>query len=267
MKLEGCTALITGASSGLGREFARQLAGRAGSIVLVARRRERLESLRDELTAKDPNLDLHARAADLMQRDELKAMCDWLEEQNIAINLLINNAGLGDHGPFLSSDPSRLRAMIELNVMGLTSLTRRLLPGMMAQRRGGILNVSSTAGFLPLPELAVYAACKAYVTSFSEGLRMELQGTGIHVSALCPGPVHTEFNTIATRAGASRRSAPEFAYVSAEEVVRLGLKGIEQNRPLVIPGLAIKLAMLLARTTPMPVLRLAARFAKSAFST
>jgi short-subunit dehydrogenase len=262
MDLQGCTALITGASAGLGTEFARQLSGRAGSIVLVARRRERLEELRDELTKQDPNLVVHVRAADLSKTDEVEALCGWLEEQRIAVNLLVNNAGLGDHGPFVTSEPARLNEMLHVNVVALTLLTRRVLPAMVAAKRGGILNVSSSASFLPLPRMAVYAASKAYVTSFSEALRTELHRTGVSVTALCPGPVHTEFGDLAARPNERKETAPEFVYVSAEEVVRAGLTALEHNRPLVVPGWPIRLAMLLVRLTPMPILRLASRISR-----
>ena len=259
--LEGSCALITGASAGIGREFARQLAGRAGSLVLIARRRERLEELRDELTKRDPNLNVHIRAIDLSQSSEVDELCAWLEGENIAIDFLINNAGLGDRGSFATSEPQRVTEMLAVNIVALTVLTRALLPDMIKKRRGAILNVSSSAGFLPIGGLAVYAASKAYVTSFSEAIRTELHGTGVTVTALCPGPVHTEFNQVARRNSSKReKSGPEFTHVSVEEVVRAGLQAIERGRPLVVPGLVMKIAMLLVRLTPMPILRLASRF-------
>ena len=119
-------------------------------------------------------------------------MCDWLEREKIAVDLLVNNAGLGDLGAFATSDPKRVDQMVLVNMLALTSLTRHLLPAMLEQRSGAILNVSSSASFLPLAGFAVYAATKAYVTSFSEGLRAELRGTGVTVTALCPGPVLTQ---------------------------------------------------------------------------
>ncbi|HSP45755.1 MAG TPA: SDR family NAD(P)-dependent oxidoreductase, partial [Chthoniobacterales bacterium] len=166
----GCCALITGASAGIGRELARQLSGRAGSLVLVARRLDRLEELRDELTKKDPKLNVHCRAVDLSHADAVADLCAWLERERIAVDFLVNNAGLGDRGTFSTGDSRRLYEMIAVNVMALTALTRALLPAMIAKKRGAILNVSSSAGFLPIGGLAVYAATKAYVTSFSEGI-------------------------------------------------------------------------------------------------
>jgi short-subunit dehydrogenase len=258
MKLDGCTALVTGASAGIGREFARQLAGRARTLVLVARRRERLEELRDELIKREPDLSIHVRTVDLADKLQIYALVEWLEREKIQIDLLINNAGLGDLGPFTTSDPERIEQIILVNMFAPTLLTRRLLPAMIAKRSGGILNVSSSAGFLPIAEMSVYAASKAYLTNFSEGLRAELRGTGVSVCALCPGPVDTEFTKVAYRhSDQPERSSPEFVHVSAEKVARAGLAGIERDRALVIPGAIMKLAMLLVRITPMPILRLA----------
>jgi short-subunit dehydrogenase len=254
--LAGCCALITGASAGIGREFVRQLAGHAGSLVLVARRLDRLEALRDELTKKDPNLNVHCRGADLSQSNEVEELCVWLGREKIAVDFLINNAGLGDRGSFVTSDPQRVREMLAVNIVALTMLTRALLPGMIEKRRGAILNVSSSAGFLPIRKLAVYAASKAYVTSFSEAVRGEVRKSGIVVSALCPGPVATEFDQVAQRSSSNRPYPnPGFAYVAVEEVVRAGLEAVKRDKPLVVPGIVMKIAMLLVRLTPMAILR------------
>jgi short-subunit dehydrogenase len=257
--LEGCSALITGASAGIGREFARQLAGRTGSLVLVARRQERLEELRDELVKRDPNLNVQIRVADLSDDRAVPDLCDWLEGEKLAIDLLINNAGLGDLGPFAASEIPRVKEMLAVNATALTLLTRLLLPGMIARKRGAILNVSSSAGFLPIAGFAVYAATKAYVTSFSEAIRAELNGTGVTVTSLCPGPVHTEFTQVAARLGAKRDRSPEFVHVSAEKVARAGLAAVESNKPLIIPGFIMKLGMALVRIMPLSILRLASR--------
>jgi short-subunit dehydrogenase len=260
MKLDNCSALITGASAGIGREFARQLAGRARTLVLIARRQERLNELRDELRNRNAQLSVHVRVVDLCDKSHIDELIAWLERDKIDIDFLINNAGLGDYGSFATSDPERDDRILEVNIVALTLLTRRLLPQMIARKRGAILNVSSSAGFLPIPGMAVYAASKAYVNSFSEALRAELRSTGLSVIALCPGPVHTEFGEIAKRAGREPERGPEFVYVSVEQVVRDGLAAIEADRPLVIPGFVMKLGMSVARVTPMLVLRLASRF-------
>jgi short-subunit dehydrogenase len=261
MKLDGCNALITGASAGIGREFARQLAGRARSVILIARREERLNELRDELNQQYPKLAISFRRTDLANLTELNELLEWLDHERIDVDLLINNAGMGDSGAFATSDPIRNEQMTLVNIVALTTLTRHLLPRMMARGRGGILNVSSSAGFLPIPGSAVYAATKAYVTSLSEALRAELRGTGVNVCALCPGPVATEFQEVASRPGGKVKPGPgpEFIQVTVEQVVRQGLAGLEADRPLVIPGLAMKVGMFLARIMPMPILRLLSR--------
>jgi short-subunit dehydrogenase len=259
MKIDGCSALITGASAGIGREFARQLGSRARSLVFVARREQRLNELRDELRNRNAQLNVHVRVVDLCDKSQIDELVRWLEENKIEIDFLINNAGLGDYGSFATSDPQRDDRVIQVNIAALTLLTRRLLPQMVARKRGAILNVSSSAGFLPIPGTAVYAASKAYVNSFSEALRAELGGTGVTVTALCPGPVHTEFGDAAKRPGGQPERGPEFVYVSVEKTARDALAAVEADRPLVIPGLAMKLGMSLVRTMPMSILRIAWR--------
>ena len=266
MQLDGCHALITGASAGIGREFARQLAKRAETLVLVARREQRLQELRDELSARHPRLRIELHKTDLSQRVAVEELLGWLADQNLPIDLLINNAGLGDVGAFATADPKRVDDILQVNMVALTLLARGVLPGMIIRKRAAILNVSSSACFLPMPNFAVYAATKAYVTSLSEALRGELHGTGVHISALCPGPVRTEFMEIARRksTGPAPRD-PELSYVPVEQAVAEALDGIERNRPIVIPGLFMKLGMSRVRLTPLAVLRLASRlFAKPA---
>src|SRR5205807_6350249 len=259
MKLDGCNALITGASAGIGREFARQLSSRAQTLVLVARREQRLNELRDELRNRNAQLNVHAWVVDLCDKTHLDELVRWLEGNKIEIDFLINNAGLGDYGSFATSDPERDDRIIQVNIVALTLLTRCLLPQMIARRRGTILNVSSSAGFLPIPGMAAYAASKAYVNSFSEALRAELGGTGVTVTALCPGSVHTEFGDVAKRPGGEPERGPEFVYVSIEKTALGTLAAVEADRPLVIPGFAMKLGLFLVRITPMSILRLAWR--------
>lgn len=251
----GCTALITGASSGLGAEFARQLAPHARSLILVARRRERLETLKEELDR--PGLTIHCHAADVADEVQIEALLAALAASGERVSLLINNAGLGDHGLFEDSEWPRVEAMLDVNIKALTRLTHALLPDLVRAGRGAILNVSSIASLLPLPKMAVYAASKAYVTSFSEGLRGELRGTGVSVTALCPGPVNTEFFNIAERTS-SRESmpAPELFKVPAEEVVAAALYAVERDRARVIPGWLVCLVMTIASLVPIFILRL-----------
>jgi short-subunit dehydrogenase len=261
MNILGCTALVTGASAGIGREIARALAPEAHTIVIVARRGDRLEQLRAELTDRNPALTVHVRVVDLSNESQITALVEWLDDEKIVVDLLVNNAGRGDLGSFVTSDPERVRQIILVNIFALTLLTRFLLPKMIAQQKGGILNVSSSAGFLPIAGFGVYAASKAFVTSFSEALRAELLGSGVSVCALCPGPVETEFTTVANRPEHIRGRSPKFVRVDAAKVARAGLDALEQGRPLVIPGAVMKIAMFITRITPMPLLRLAMRLA------
>jgi uncharacterized protein len=260
MKLDDCNALITGASAGIGREFARQLGGRVKSLILIARREQSLKELRDDINQHYANVAISVRTTDLADLVQVKELLAWLDRERIDVDLLINNAGVGDSGEFATSDPSRNEQMILVNILALTTLTRHLLPRMIARGRGGILNVSSSAGFLPIPDFAVYAATKAYVTSFSEALRMELRGTGVSVSALCPGPVHTEFQEVATRPGVRPDTGPGFVFAPVKQVVGDALAALEADRALVIPGFPMKVGILLVRITPMPVLRLLSKF-------
>lgn len=253
--LENCTALITGASSGIGRELARQLAPCARQLVLVARRADRLEGLRTELTTLYPDLGITIFAVDLAEEPRVDALLHELQDRNIHVDFLINNAGLGDHGPFESSDWTKVRQMLNVNISALTHLTHRLLPGMRKLPQAAILNVSSIASFLPLPDMAVYAATKAYVTSFSEALRAELRGTGITVTALCPGPVSTEFGDVAQRPTGERIPAPEILKVSVEDVAAAALDAVERDRARVVPGLLIAVLMAITAAVPIWILR------------
>lgn len=256
---EGCTALITGSSAGLGAEFARQLAPHAQSLVLVARRNDRLEALRGEFAEKFPQLSVFTYAADLSNEGARVAFANWLREQGIVIDFLVNNAGLGDHGSFETSEWDRVRAMLDVNISSLTHLTHLLLPSLRGAGRSAILNVSSVASFFPLPNMAVYAATKAYVTSFSEALRMELRDTGVSVTALCPGPVKTEFFDVATRPGdeanaAHFESMPMFR-VTPAEAVRTGLEAVARDRARVIPGPILAAAVAVAALVPFFIVR------------
>lgn len=259
MKIDGCTALITGASAGIGRELARQLATRARMLVLVARRAQRLDELRDELRNRNAQLQVHTRVVDLSDKSQIDHLVRWLEQNKIEIDFLVNNAGLGDYGTVATSDPERDGRMIQVNIAAVTFLTRRLLPQMIERKRGAILNVSSSAGFLPIPGMAVYAASKAFVNSFTEALRAELANSGVTVTTLCPGPVHTEFGEVAKRPGRDPERGPEFTYVSIEQAARDALAAIESNKPLIVPGMVMKFVMFLVRITPMPIMRIAAR--------
>jgi len=256
---EGCTALITGASSGLGAEFAHQLAPFARHLILVARRLDRLESLRDELQQIHPGLAVLVYGADLSKAEERLAFAGWLSEQKLKVDFLINNAGHGDRGHFETAEWSRIQSMIDLNITALTHLAHLLLPSMTQTGRAAILNVSSVASFFPLPNMAVYSATKAYVTSLSEAISIELRPRGITVTALCPGPVPTEFFEVARRSpddatAAHYESMPGFV-ASPAEVVRAGLRAVARNRPRVVPNPLLCVAVGLALLVPFCVTR------------
>ena len=252
--LHGCTALITGASSGIGAEMARQLAPHASVLVLVARRADRLEALKTEIERSGMEVQCHA--ADLADGAQVERLLTALEENGTKVDFLINNAGLGDHGRFEDSDWQRVQAMLDVNIAALTRLTHALLPGILRSGRGAILNVSSITAYLPMPQMAVYAATKAYVNSFTEALRAELRGTGVVVSALCPGPVDTEFGGTAKRGGEEdSMPAPEFLKQPVERIVRDGLRGMECGRARTIPGVPLAVMMFFTALVPICILR------------
>lgn len=225
-------ALVTGASAGLGAEFARQLSRRGQRVVLAARRKDRLDSLVAEIgNARSVEIDLSEPGA-------AAALMADVERKGETVDLLVNNAGFGLTGRFAEQDPARLRQMIDLNCGTLTELCRAVATQMVERRSGAILNVASTAAFQPGPGMAVYFATKAYVLSFTEALHEELRRSGIKVSALCPGPTATEFGEVA----GFRRPIPKIAIADSQSVVRAGLRGLDRNKAVVIPGMLNKLS-------------------------
>jgi short-subunit dehydrogenase len=224
--------LITGASAGLGAEFARQCAKRGEALALVARRRDRLEALKAELGG-----DVHIFAADLALAGAAESLIAEVEAEGLSVATLINNAGFGLAGRFADRPLDRQREMIDLNIRTLTELCHLVLPAMRAAGKGAILNVASTAAFQPGPNMAVYYATKAYVLSFTEALHYELKGTGIRVSALCPGPTHSEFSDVAD----SHSPTLERMKMPAAPVVAAGLAGLDASKAVVIPGLKNKI--------------------------
>jgi uncharacterized protein len=240
------TALITGASSGIGAELARIHAEHGGNLVLVARRTDRLEALKAELE-RAHGITAHVIAKDLSAPEAPQEIHDELAARDIQIDYLINNAGFGNGGFFHEQDWARNEAMIKVNVLALAALTRLFAPEMITRGRGRILNVASMAGFLPGPLQAVYYATKAFVVSFSEATNNELAGTGVTVTALCPGPVATEFI-----AQANLREAKGFARtVSARGVAQVGYCAMLKGKTIIVPGIVNKLIVhLLLRLTP-----------------
>jgi len=251
-------ALVTGASAGLGEEFVKQLVERGiNRVVLTARRTDRINELKRQLAEDCAWLSVDAITADLARADGVTQLIAEMEKLGFSPDILINNAGLGDLGTFETSAPAKIESMLAVNIVALTRLTRWALPAMLAKKAGWICNVGSTAGLIPLPTFAVYAATKAYVNSFSEALRVELHGSGVRVLALCPGPVETEFGQVASRENSKRKFAPPaFLCVNKTDVVRDTLTALAQGQGRFIPGLMVRFPMLLAESTPRWILRL-----------
>jgi short-subunit dehydrogenase len=239
--------LITGASAGLGAEFARQCARRGEALVLVARRRDRLEALAAEIGGGARLI-----VADLAKAGAAASLIAGIEAEGLSIGTLINNAGFGLAGRFVSRPLERQSEMIDLNVRTLVELCHLVLPAMRERGQGAICNVASTAAFQPGPNMAVYYATKAFVLSFTEALHHELKGTGIRVSALCPGPTATEFGEVA---GAAPSASPKMITADAQGVVRAGLKGLDRNKAVVIPGWTNKATANLSRVLPRAAMR------------
>ncbi len=250
------TALVTGASSGIGLELASAAARDGHNLVLVARHRERLESIGRGL-AEEHGVKVSVFAKDLADPSAPAAIARELSERGIAVDVLVNDAGFGVYGFFAETPIDRELEMIQVNAAALTHLTKLLLAGMLERRRGWILNVASTAAFQPGPIMAVYYATKAYVLSFSEALANECAGTGVTVTTLCPGPTHTEFER---RAGF--KSAPLFRsplVKSAADVARAGWEGMKRGKRLVIPGIANRVLVQAERVTPRRLVTAIAR--------
>jgi uncharacterized protein len=245
------TALVTGASSGIGDQLARRLAARGHGLVLVARRRDRLDALADELRAAH-RVRVEVVPADLSDpaaRDDLAAE---VERLGLAVEVLVNCAGFGVYVPFVQSDRARELEQVRLLVEAVVDLSSRYAPAMAERGRGAILNLSSTAGFQPLPYNASYAAAKAYVLLFSEALHIELADRGVTVTAVCPGPVPTEFQEASDARFADR--LPQAVWVSAERVADDALEAAERGRRTVVPGgLITKAAFAPNRYAPAPV--------------
>jgi uncharacterized protein len=233
-------ALITGATAGIGRELARVFAAEGWSLVLVARRSEVLAEVGAELKANH-GIGTTVITGDLGTRAGVDAVVRAVEGKGLAIDALVNNAGHGLAGPFAELDADKQLGMIDLNVTGLTALTRAFLPGMIERRRGAILNVASTAGFQPGPFMAVYYATKAYVLSFSEALSEELRGTGVTVTALCPGYTETEFAARASEHQRPRLFSGPMGTGDARQVAEFGYRAMQRGRRIAIPGWINKL--------------------------
>jgi len=240
------TAVITGASSGIGEEFARQLAARGHGVFLVARREDRLRTLAEEV-ARDYGVRAAFASADLADPADRQKLPGLVAEQGLDVAILVNNAGFTTVGD-VHENPDRQLGMIRVNVEALVDLTTMWLPGMTERGSGAVIQVASVAGFQPIPVQSVYAATKAFVLHFSEATAAELKGTGVTMTALCPGPVATEF----VEAGGFKNESPgpSFIWSSAEDVAKAGIEGAEKGRRVVIPGIGNRFSANLGRHGP-----------------
>jgi short-subunit dehydrogenase len=223
-------------------------------MALVARRRERLEELAQELRESNPGLQVHVRPTDLTDLDDTSTMIDEVVEALGPVDVLVNNAGLGDVGALDLADWEKLHRMVTLNITALTFLTHRLYPPMLQRRRGGVLNVSSGFGLAFMPSFATYVGTKHFVTGFTESLHIEAATLGVTVTQACPGPVNTEFEEVA--GNFTGHPPPSFLTISADRCAREVLMGFARGRALVIPSLVIRTALFLGARTPRWLLRL-----------
>lgn len=251
---ERTTAIVTGASSGIGAEIARQLARRHHGVTLVARREDRLTALAEEL-AHAHGVRAEVIAADLTDADSRAALPGKLDALGLTPDILVNNAGFSTTGPVQRADRDRELAMVRTDVEAVVDLCTLFVPGMTTRRRGAVLNTASTAAFQPLPGQAGYGASKAFVLSYSRALGAELHDSGVTVTALCPGPVDTEFvETAGFSDEEAAESLPKFMWVPAEQVAAAAVEGLDAGRAVVIPGMANRAAANAAYLIPKRLL-------------
>jgi short-subunit dehydrogenase len=256
--IDGGTVLVTGASSGIGMAIARLVAPRAKALVLVARRVDRLEELKRSLVQARAELRVEVIPCDLASREELPKLVAEVAARNLAVDVLVNNAGVGMMGVYDTADTAKTAFMIDLNVTSLSLLTLAFLPGMVERRRGGVVNISSGFGLAVMPTFAAYCATKHFVTGFTEGLCADLAGTGVVATQVCPGPVATEFEqTMGNFTGAK---VPAFVEISAEHCARAAVDAFDRGRALVVPGIAMKIVMLVNALAPRFLRRIFAGF-------
>lgn len=245
------TVLVTGASSGIGRELAHLFAAGGSRPILTARRADRLEELAAELRERH-RAEPIVLPADLAERGAPRAIFERLAADGIRVDVLVNDAGFGLLGAFAELSLERQLEMIEVNVVALAHLARLFLPGMLERRRGGILNVASTAAFQPGPRMAVYYATKAFVLSFTEAVFEEAAGTGVRVTCLCPGPTATEFGDLS---GLGAKAIFRRNVMGAADVARAGYRGFRRGKALVVPGAFNRLAAFSVRLSPRSIVR------------
>lgn len=250
----GHTCVVTGASSGIGAEIARALARRGHDLTLVARREDRLTDLADEVGGRD-GVSAEVITADLADHEGRVALLSALTERDLIVDLLVNNAGVSTTGRVCEAEPERDLTMIRLDVEAVVHLTSALLPGMVQQGEGGVINVASTAAFQPLPGQAGYGGSKAFVLSYTQAIGQELRGTNVTATALCPGPVRTEFAEVAGFDPTDAEgSLPEVMWLDAADVAEKGVAGFASGRTVVVPGPANRALSIVAQHTPRTLL-------------
>lgn len=252
--------LVTGASAGIGAELAREFASHGHSLVLVARSRDKLDALAGELRAAH-DTDSIVIEADLSDATQLVSVVDELNDKEVDVDILVNNAGIIDVGPFSSAAPEKMQQIIAVNIAASTALTSLLLPSMLARRFGRILNVSSLAGFQPVPSMAVYAASKAYMLSLTESLAEELRATGVSVTALCPGLTNTNMVASIQASSSTAKWAPSFLISDPKSVARQAYSGLMMGQTVVVPGLPNQVAAAWSQVTPRWLMRTVTGFA------
>lgn len=250
-------ALVTGASSGIGTAIARELAGRGHQVVLVARSEDKLRAVADEITAAGGTA--HVVPTDLADRSARAGLFDRVDALGLTVDVLVNNAGFSTTGPVAEADVQRELDQVEVDVASVVELTTRWIPGAKRRGRGALLNVASTVAFQPFPGQAGYGAAKAHVLSYTQALAAEMKGTGVTVTALCPGPVETGFVDAAGFTDEEAHGAmPRVMWVEAPKVARAGVDGLAKGRKVVIPGapnrIGATFASLMPRTVLLPVL-------------
>lgn len=249
----GSTCLLTGASSGIGADIARELASRGYGLTVVARREDRLQALADKLRSSH-GVDVEVVPADLSDPAARARIWQVITERGLSVEVLINNAGFSTVGKVIKADPDRELAMIRTNIEAVVDLCTRALPAMVHRGRGAVLNVASTAGFQPIPGQAAYAASKGFVLNYSWALGAELTGTGVTVTALCPGYTETEFFEATGADPAIVAKIPRRLIGSSQEVARAAVAGMQASEPIVVPGLINRLGALGGHLTPRRVL-------------
>ena len=244
----GGTAMVTGASAGIGAAIARELAGRGHALTLVARREERLRSLAAELH-DEHGVEAQVIACDLADAGERERLQGETAKRGRWVEILVNNAGFGSRGDFVSNDTARMVGMVRTNVEAVVDLSGRFLPGMVERGRGALINISSTSAFQPLPGTAVYAAGKSFVLSFSEAIRTELRGSGVTVTAVCPGPIRTEF-TEAAGMPEAESGTPDVFWMGAEELARHAVDAADADKRVVVPGTLNRVGSIIGQHSP-----------------